>query len=193
MVCSQINEDAKLSGAKSLTMKIDLSTEKSNLSPLVDLDRCSLITTTNRINEWPGGPDAYGQQATIDRSQDVSTLPFGDQNDAVYITRLARLIRESRSIRVDFQMSRPPEAEIKLYYRVFNSGTNENQNSSGWTLMTAPLQYDSSPSEEILWKDYYYEVSGLNFNAFQLKIVMRSSNQAKVPLIADLRAIALAT
>ena len=193
MVCSQVNEDAKLSGAKSLTMKIDLSTEKSSLSPLVDLDRCSLITTTNRINEWPGGPDAYGQQATIDRDQDVSTLPFGDQNDAVYITRLARLIRESRSIRVDFQMSRPPESEVKIYYRVFNSGTNEDINAGGWTLMPVPLQYDSSPSEEILWKDYYYEVSGLNFNAFQLKIVMRSSNQARVPLIADLRAIALAT
>tara|TARA_B100000073_G_scaffold238671_1_gene199793 strand:- start:549 stop:2738 length:2190 start_codon:yes stop_codon:yes gene_type:complete len=193
MVCSQINEDAKLSGAKSLTMKIDLSTEKSTLSPLIDLDRCSLITTTNRINEWPGGPDAYGQQADIDRDQDVSTLPFGDQNDAVYVTRLARLIRESRSLRVDFQMSRPPESEVKIYYRAFSTGSNDDINSIGWTLMPAPLQYDSSPSEEILWKDYYYEVSGLNFNAFQIKIVMRSSNQAKIPLIADLRAIALAT
>ena len=59
--------------------------------------------------------------------------------------------------------------------------------------MSPPLQYDDAPSEEILWKDYYYETSGLNFNAFQLKIVMRSSNQARVPLIADLRAICLAT
>jgi hypothetical protein len=90
-------------------------------------------------------------------------------------------------------MSRPPEADVRIYYRVFNSGTNDDIDSSGWTLMPLPLQYDSSPSEEILWKDYYYEVSGLNFNAFQIKIVMRSSNQARIPLIADLRAIALAT
>jgi hypothetical protein len=193
MVCSEVNELAKLNGEKSLTMLIDLSTEKSTLSPVVDLDRCSLITTTNRINKWPGGPDAYGQQSQIDTTQDVSQLPFGDQNDAVYITRLARLIRESRSLRVDFQMSRPPEAEVRIYYRVFNSGTNEDVDSRGWTLMQLPLQYDSSPSEEVLWKDYYYEVSGLNFNAFQIKIVMRSTNQARVPLIADLRAIALAT
>ena len=193
MVCSEVNELAKLNGEKSLTMLIDLSTEKSSLSPVVDLDRCSLITTTNRINKWPGGPDAYGQQSQIDTTQDVSQLPFGDQNDAVYITRLARLIRESRSLRVDFQMSRPPESEVRIYYRVFNSGTNEDVDSRGWTLMELPLQYDSSPSEEVLWKDYYYEVSGLNFNAFQIKIVMRSSNQARVPLIADLRAIALAT
>ena len=193
MVCSEVNELAKLDGEKSLTMLIDLSTTKSTLSPVVDLDRCSLITTSNRINEWPGGPSPYGQQGQIDRTQDVSQLPLGDQNDCVYITRLARLIRESRSIRVDFQMSRPPEAEVRIYYRAFQTGTSEDIDSIGWTLMAVPLQYDSSPNEEILWKDYYYEVSGLNFNAFQLKIVMRSSSQARVPLIADLRAIALAT
>ena len=193
MVCSDVNESAKLSGAKSLTLKVDMVTEKTHLSPVVDLDRCSLITTSNRINKWPGGPNAYGQQADIDTTQDVSVLPYGDQNDAVYITRLARLIKESRSLRVDFQMSRPPESEIRLYYRVFSNGSNDGLDSVGWTLMPSPLQYDSAPSEEILWKDFYYEVSGLNFNAFQLKIVMRSTNQARVPLIADLRAIALAT
>ena len=193
MVCSEVNELAKLDGQKSLKMLIDLSTTKSTLSPVVDLDRCSLITTTNRINQWPGGPSPYGQQGQIDRSQDVSSLPLGDQNDCVYITRLARLLKESRSLRVDFQMTRPPEAEVRLYYRAFSAGTNDSEDSLGWTLMALPLQYDSSPSEEILWKDYYYEVSGLNFNAFQLKIVMRSSSQAKIPLIADLRAIALAT
>ncbi|BCV01297.1 MAG: hypothetical protein CM15mV41_1080 [Caudoviricetes sp.] len=60
-------------------------------------------------------------------------------------------------------MSRPPEAEVRIYYRVFNSGTNEDVDSRGWTLMQLPLQYDSSPSEEVLWKKFYYEVSGLNF------------------------------
>ena len=193
MIASEINEEAKLNGNKSFTMLIDLSTEKSSLSPVVDLDRCSLITTTNRINQWPGGPQPYGQQGLIDRSQDVSTLAVGDQNDCVYITRLARLIKESRSLRIDFQMSRPPESEVRIYYRAFSIGTNESLDSLGWTLVGLPLQYDASPSEEILWKDYYYEVTGLNFNAFQLKIVLRSSNQAKVPLIADLRVIALAT
>jgi hypothetical protein len=90
-------------------------------------------------------------------------------------------------------MSRPPEADVRLYYRAFSTGTNEDVDSIGWTQIDKPLQYDSSPNEEVLWKDYYYEVSGLNFNAFQIKIVMRSSNQARIPLIADLRAIALAT
>tara|TARA_B100002019_G_scaffold27435_1_gene21323 strand:+ start:2810 stop:10114 length:7305 start_codon:yes stop_codon:yes gene_type:complete len=198
LICSKINEQNKLDGNKSLKMAITLTTEKSTVSPCIDLDRLSLITTTNRINNWPGGPSPYGQQSQIDRAQDVSTLPTGDQNDAVYITRLARLGSEARSIKVDFQITRHPATEVRIYYRAFKTGDNADPNNIGWTSIGGPIttlnqQYDSSPTEEYLWKDYAYEKKGLSFNAFQLKIVMRSKNQARVPLLADLRAIALAT
>ena len=198
MIASKINEQNKLDGNKSLTMAITLRTERSNLSPAIDLDRMSLITTTNRVNMWPGGPSPYGQQGDIDRSQDVSTLPTGDQNDAVYITRLARLGSEARAVKVDFQITRHPQTEIRIYYRAFKTGDNADPNNVGWSPIGDPIttlnqDYDTSPTDEYLWKDYAYEKKGLSFNAFQLKIVMRSKNQARVPLIADLRAIALAT
>lgn len=198
MIASKINEQNKLDGNKSLTMAITLRTEKESLSPAIDLDRMSLITTTNRVNMWPGGPSPYGQQGDIDRSQDVSTLPTGDQNDAVYITRLARLGSEARAVKVDFQITRHPQTEIRIYYRAFKTGDNADPNNVGWSPIGDPIttlnqDYDTSPTDEYLWKDYAYEKKGLSFNAFQLKIVMRSKNQARVPLIADLRAIALAT
>ena len=198
MIASKVNEQNKLDGNKSLTMAITLSTEKEALSPAIDLDRMSLITTTNRVNTWPGGPSPYGQQGDIDRTQDVSTLPTGDQNDAVYITRLARLGSEARAIKVDFQITRHPQTEVRIYYRAFKTGDNADPNNVGWSPIGDPIttlnqDYDTSPTDEYLWKDYAYEKKGLSFNAFQLKIVMRSKNQARVPLIADLRAIALAT
>ena len=198
MIASKVNEQNKLDGNKSLTMAITLSTEKEALSPAIDLDRMSLITTTNRVNTWPGGPSPYGQQGQIDRTQDVSTLPTGDQNDAVYITRLARLGSEARAIKVDFQITRHPQTEVRIYYRAFKTGDNADPNNVGWSPIGDPIttlnqDYDTSPTDEYLWKDYAYEKKGLSFNAFQLKIVMRSKNQARVPLIADLRAIALAT
>ena len=116
----------------------------------------------------------------------------------MYITRLARLGSEARSLKVDFQITRHPSTEVRVYYRAFKAGDTADPNTLGWELVGEPLttqnqQYDSSPTDEYLWKDYAYEKKGLNFNAFQLKIVMRSKNQARVPLIADLRAIALAT
>ena len=198
MVASKINEQNKLDGNKSLKMALTLTTEKDTLSPCIDLDRLSLITTSNRINWWPGGPAPYGQQGQIDRTMDVSVLPTGDQNDAVYITRLARLGSEARSLKVDFQITRHPSTEVKVYYRAFKAGDTADPNTVGWTFIGAPIttlqqQYDSTATDEILWKDYAYEVKGLNFNAFQIKIVMKSWSQARVPLIADLRAIALAT
>lgn len=200
MIASKVNEENELDGSKSLTMAIELTTEKATLSPCIDLDRTSLITTTNRINWWPGGPSVYGQQNRIDRTQDVSTLPIGDQNDAVYITRLARLGREARSLKVDFQIARHPTTDVRIYYRAFKTGDAADPNTIGWTLMPLPTSnanlaeaYDTTPTDQFLWKDYSYEARGLNFNAFQVKIVMRSRSQAHVPLIADLRAIALAT
>ena len=198
MVASKINEQNKLDGNKSLKMALTLTTEKDTLSPCIDLDRLSMITTSNRINWWPGGPAPYGQQGQIDRTMDVSVLPTGDQNDAVYITRLARLGSEARSLKVDFQITRHPSTEVKVYYRAFKAGDTADPNTVGWTFIGAPIstqqqQYDSTPTDEILWKDYAYETKGLNFNAFQIKIVMKSWSQARVPLIADLRAIALAT
>ena len=72
MVCSKINEQNKLDGNKSFTMAITLNTDKDTLSPCIDLDRMSLITTSNRINWWPGGPQPYGQQSKIDTTADVS-------------------------------------------------------------------------------------------------------------------------
>ena len=200
MVASKINEQNKLDGNKSLTMSVMLETDKPTLSPCIDLDRVSLITTSNRVNMWPGGPDTYGQQSQIDRDRDVSTLPIGDQNAAVYITRLARLGREARSLKIDFQVTRHPATELRIYYKAFKVGDATDPSTIGWTQMGLPTSnqnlgeaYDTSPTEEYLWKDYTYEARGLNFNAFQVKIVMRSKNQARVPLLADLRSIALAT
>lgn len=200
LVASKVNEDNELGGNKSFKMAIQLNSQKSTQSPCIDLDRVSLIATTNRINMWPGGPNVYAQASQIDPNVDVSTLAFGDQNDAVYITRIARLARESRSLKVDFQITRHPDTEIRLYYRAFTSGDTADPNTVGWIQMSLPTSnanlneaYDTTATDQYLWKDYSYEARGLNFNAFQIKIVMRSKNQAHVPLIADLRAIALAT
>ena len=193
MIASQINENNKMEGSKSLTMQVQLSTQNTNLSPVVDLDRCSLITTSNRVNYWPGGSAVIPSQANIDRTADTSTDPVGDQNDAVYLTRLARLTNESRSLKLQFQITRSDESFIYPYYKVFTFGSSTRPEEVDWVPFPTTIEYDDTPSEELLWKDYEYEVNGLNFNAFQIKLVMKSKNQARVPLLADMRAIALAT
>ena len=42
------------------------------------------------------------------------------------------------------------------------------------------------------YREYDYEVSGLDFTQYQIKVLFVSANQASIPRISDLRAIALA-
>lgn len=182
LICSQLNEFEELSGNKSLTLECLLSSNKSNLSPVIDLDRTSLITTSNRIT-WKFG--------TADDITLVRT-PQGDTNEAVYITRMARLAQPSSSIKVMFAASRPPEAEFEVYMRVVPFGWSQPEQQLGWEPMGSQSNYLNAPTENILFKDYEYTAEGLNFTAFSIKIVMHSRSQAHIPLISDFRAIALA-
>ena len=192
IICSQINEDNKLEGNKSFIMRIDMASEKDNLTPVIDLDRVSAITTSNRINKWPGGQQVLGLQADIDTTADVSLLPAGDQNEAVYITKIAKLSNISRSIRLMISMKRYGDANISVYYRTQKPGSDKMVEEIGFTKVPIPEVGSTNVGEEE-WEDFEYTVEGEEFQAFQIKIVMTGTNQAKVPLVKDLRAIAFAS
>jgi hypothetical protein len=192
IIASDINEANKLEGSKSLTLRISMTTEKENLSPVIDLDRVSVITTSNRINQWPGGPQVLGLQSEIDTTSDVSLLNSGDQNDAVYLTKVAQLANVSRSIRLMISMQRYGDSNIDVYYRIRKPGSDKPIQESGFIKIPVPDVGSSNVGEEE-WEDFEYTVEGEEFQAFQIKIVMKSKSQAKVPLIKDLRAIAFAS
>lgn len=192
IICSKLNENNKLEGNASLTMKLNATTSVNNLSPIIDLDRVSVITTSNRVNNWKGGAQVLGLQSEINPEADVSTLPYGDQNDAVYLTRVARLSNVSRSIRIMLAMQRYGDSNIDIYYRVQRPGSGKEMNEIGFTKVPVPDVGSTNVGEEE-WEDFEYVVEGEEFQAFQIKVVMKSTNQAKVPLIKDLRCIAFAS
>ena len=51
IIASQINETQELSGQKSFYLNFDLRSTKENLSPVVDLDKKSVVAFTNRLNK----------------------------------------------------------------------------------------------------------------------------------------------
>ena len=192
IICSQINEDNKLEGNKSFTMRIDMSSTADNLTPVLDLDRVSIITTSNRINNWPGGQQVLGLQHEINTATNVSLLSQGDQNEAVYLSKVARLANVSRSIKVMIALQRFGDSNVQLYYRTQKPGSETSIFESGFIAIPVPEVGSQNIGEEE-WEDFEYTVSGEEFQAFQIKIVMTSKNQAKVPLIKDFRAIAFAS
>ena len=181
MVCSQVNEDAKLSGSKSLTMQMLLSTENSALSPVIDTDRCSIITTSNRINELA--------QANSDAEKNA-----GDKNDAVYITKVINLLNPANTLKVQFEAYRHPDTEIYVMYRIQPVGTSLAFDEIGYTYFNGNGKEDKTvPKTEVfLLRDLEYTLqSNQEFTTAQVKIILTSRNQAYVPEVKNLRVMAL--
>jgi len=181
LVCSQVNEDAKLSGSKSLNMQLLLSTENSSLSPVIDTDRCSLITTSNRINEVAQGNSDAEKNA-------------GDKNDAVYITKVINLLNPANTLKVQFEAWRHPETEIYVMYRILPVGTSLSFDEIGYTYFNGNGKENKTvqKTESYLLRDLEYTLeSSQEFTSAQVKIIMTSKNQSYVPNIKNLRVLAL--
>ena len=178
LVCSPINESSELSGARSLRLDLTLTSEETNVSPIVDTDRMSATLITHRINS-PTDPN-------------TSLLATGDEHAAVYITKVADLTNPSGSIKLMFAAFRPPGVQIKPLYRVLPTGSTDVIDNIGYEFFPVNDATVPGPTDEEFYQDYEYEITGLDFSQYQIKLVFVSSNQAYVPIIKDLRAIALA-
>ena len=155
-----------------------MQTESTLVSPILDTDRMSLTLVSSRINS-PADPN-------------TALLPFGDTHEAVYITKAADLVNPSSSIKLIFSAYRPANTFIKPLYRVLPSGSTDPIESLGWQYFDTQDAKIPDTTEEVEFFDYEYEVTGLDFSQYQIKIVFVSPNQAYSPVIRDLRAIALA-
>ena len=180
LVCSQVNEDAKLSGSKSLNVQMVMTTFNANISPLIDTDRCSLITTMNRGNDLAIG------------SNDAEK-PTGDLDTAVYVTKVMNLLNPANSLKVRFEGWRHPNTEIKVMYKLLPVGTSIPMSEIGYTYFNGNGLEDKSiqKTESLLYRDFEYTFEGTEFTIAQVKIILTSSNQCFVPQIKNLRVIAL--
>ena len=178
LICSGINESSELSSAKSFRMDLTMTSGVKTLSPVIDTDRMSITCVSNRINK--------------PTNQNSAKLSVGDDHDAVYITRVANLVNASGSIKVFFSGYRPTGSEIKVLYRVRPVGSTDPIEKLGYEFFPTTGAKIPATSEREVFFEYEYEVSGLSFDQYQIKIIFVSPNQAYSPIIKDLRAIALA-
>ena len=178
LICSTVNESAELSGAKSFRMDLTMISDKTNLSPVIDTERLSITCVSNRINN--------------PSDENTARLASGDEHEAAYITRPANLVNPSKSLKVYFSGYRPTGSTIKVLYRVRPVGGSDSLESLGYSFFDIGDATIPETTENQVFSEYEYEVSGLNFDQYQIKVVFVSPNQAYSPIIKDFRAIALA-
>ena len=114
IIASRVNEDhflTDLPGSKSFTQQLIFSTKDTNVSPVVDLDRLSIITTTNRIDE----------RVSDYKSDGRVNSRFNDPNAAVYITKNVVLENPATSLQVRLAAYRHSSNDIRVLYKLLRA------------------------------------------------------------------------
>jgi hypothetical protein len=207
MVANKDNENSALTdlpGNKSLTLVLDLFTADQNVSPVIDMERVSMILTSNRLNNpisnWPGTNEiALGTRKEFD-----------DPHSAIYVSNTVNLANSATSLKVLFAAIRPNTSDIRVMYKLKRKDSDEvnsvyeffpgYENIDAAGQIIDPTQNNGNPDQNIEpsstdsdFKDYEYSIDQLpEFDGYSIKIIMTGTDQSRVPLIKELRAIALA-
>ena len=210
MVASKVNESERLATLpknKSLTLKVDMSTSDKNLSPVLDIKNATFVLGRNKINN-PVGQDGY--------ASDIGTTELnGDRHGSIFVSNRVNLKQPATSIKVLVAANRQPEADFRVYYRLFTADSTEvSQSYRAFPGYKNLIDTDGDGfGDEIIdinlndgRPDAYVQPNGLNdfseyqftindleqFSGFTIKIVMASTNECVPVRLKDFRAIALA-
>jgi len=200
IVASSVNETNELSAAKSLFIPITLSSTNTNVSPVIDLDRKSMICIGNVINNVDSSSDVY---PTTDYN--ASTEPSGDQNAFIYVTKRVALENPATALKVFFAANKHSSAELKVMFKTLRSDSADDFDDLGYTFFNTTGTTDNVTPSSLDRDDLqqYVYTAGVTddgigeplpeFIQFAVKIVGQGTNAAQPPRIRDLRVIALAT
>ena len=205
IVASGINETNEMSGVKSLTAPFTLSSNSELVSPVIDVQRLSMMAVANQINVIDSSSDVF--PTSIYRAM---TEPEGDNHSAIYMTKKINLETPATSIRLLMDINREPSAEVKVLFKTlrvddafdFDEISYKFFNDDGTIAGSGgpDVAVRASQFNEFLEHEYTAGVTddGIGtpleeFISFQIKIVMRTTNQARPPRVRNLRALALAT
>ena len=206
LVASGINETNEMAGTKSLSIPITLSSDLDLLSPVIDTQRMSMVAVANQINQIDSSSDVFPTS-----TYRAMTEPEGDNHSAIYLTKKINLETPATSLRVLFDAAREPDADIKVLFKIlrvddafdFDEMSFTFFNDDGTVAGSGGPDVSTRPSEninEFLEHEYTAGVTddGIGspleeFVSFQIKIVMRTTNQTEPPKLKNLRVLALAT
>jgi len=191
-IVSQPNYTLLSSGSKSFHLRGTLSTTLDNLSPVIDLDRLSVVTVANRIDN----PSASAVSGFNQVSNYIAeTAANGGSVLSKYLTRKVELNDPASALKVFLLANKPAAAGIALYYKVLPRGSDANFDSLPWVLASPDNAIPSSENpndySEIEYTIDETALGGEEFTSFAVKIVFTSTNSSSVPTCRDFRAIAV--
>lgn len=187
MITSEINEQKNRGGEKSAFVTMELSTTKDNLTPLVDLERKSITTYSNRLDYIVDENDVFPTSTYV-----PSTSPDSDSSESVYMTKKIQLSVPATAINFYIDVLRNNSANVTFMYKTLRVDDSRSFDDVSWEDFSVNIRPNPVADRET-FLEYKSTVEGLpEFISFAIKVKMDGTNSCEVPMLKNLRAIALA-
>ena len=173
-----------------------LTTALENISPVIDLDRVSVVTVANRIDN-PAASATPGVSNAVNNFI-AETESSGGSRLSKYITRKIELNDPATSLHIYTLVNQPTGAGIELFYKTLPNGSDAKFEDLAWighaTIANAGVSPDNPIPTTDNSNDYteaqYNILDMAEFSAFAVKITFTAQNSSAVPTCRDFRAIA---
>lgn len=174
LIKSSTNE----AGTPSFKLRLNLSTTQNNVSPVVDLSRCSATMISNVIDNL---------------AVDNETLPDVGLATAKYVTKQINLNDAATTIRILFSACVPnlTNTDVDVYYKVGDSASTTFALAS-YTPLAPKKSYVKTQNSKSFTEAEYLVEDITPFTAIRVKLVFKSDNTSQVPRVKDLRVLAYA-
>ena len=208
LVASEINETARLTTLplnKSLTMRVNFTTEDENLSPMMDIQNSTFILGRNKTNAPIDNYVSDGRSNAID----------GDPHASVFVTEGISLEQPATSLKVFIAANRQEDADFRVFYKLFKADSSEipqsfvpfpgynnlkDTDGDGYGDEIISLGANDgrpdafvTPDTISSFSEYRFTADNLEqFEAFAIKVVSSSRNESTPVKFKDIRIIALA-
>lgn len=184
----ELNTTKTANALSSVIVNALLKTEDKDISPVIDIERVSILAIKNIINN----------SANVVLSE---TLPAGGSARAKYVTKRVTLADgfDATGLRVLLDVNRPAGTSIEVYYKVLSSEDSDDFDDKYYQLMTlTPKPKVFTGDDEFIFDEYKADQIQYNFNGtvfksfrtFAIKVVLLSNNPAIVPKVKNLRVVA---
>ena len=179
----------------------------ASISPVVDLGKgqMGVVCISNRINKFDSSSDVGTITTSVSTFKD-SKQPKGDNNTSIYMTKQINLKQEATAIKTIFDASVQSEAALEVYYKIAQSNSETPFEEIEWVpFNTTGVPDITTPASQHINDFLEYEyTAGKNddiatttlplegFGSFAIKVVMKSLNTSKPPILRNFRTLALA-
>lgn len=177
LIASDVNEELVMANNKSGTISIDLITNDSRVSPVIDSRYIpELIVYNKKVNA-----------NTTDE-----TLPGSGAAQSRYITKKINLETVSNGIRLFSDITSYQSTSVNWYIKTSLSSSGLIHEEQDWQLLSCDVERNRSGDNNEIFEYEFYLNNIPDFDIYSLKCVLTASNPVRTPIVHAYRVIVIA-